>query len=285
MHPVFGHPPFTEQDKNRALELLKKQKDKGLITGEKYHTLSTWIEKRLPLDIGSYPEQITQINQYLWNDLFHEIFPPFYTLNAEEFVNELLVYHIQNGYNWSLFFEQKEQEKIESLFDGISCCFDIKEQKWSYLFWYKNEHHARCALWRKKDMLVGGGIQLPLQKETILEYIQSWCLIPSGLLIYSILSGHYGLTCFGGFAQGWYLPRLLFAYNQWLWTTTKISSSILCEDMVFSYTKNKSIATALDMLHEGELTSKNVLLEKAKTTTLLDSLEAMVPEIGRCLSC
>lgn len=55
-----------------------------------------------------------------------------------------------------------------------------------------------------------------MRSETISHHLTQRDLIPSGLLVYTIFACYYGITCFGGFAQGDYLPHMQEAYKRLL---------------------------------------------------------------------
>jgi hypothetical protein len=175
---------------------------------------------------------------------------------------------------------------IEKNFDGISCCFDLKNRRWTYLFWYLDKYNKRHALWREGTTLISDScdVKIILDQENILNALQKKNIIPSGLLVYSILAGYYWLRCFWWYAQWTYLPHVLNAYTKTTGESVPKHESILCEDMIFSFTQNWRIATALDMLYEKECHSPEKLLINAQNTTLETSICSMIPEIIRCLS-
>lgn len=106
-------------------------------------------------------------------------------------------------------------------------------------------------------------------------------LIPSGLLIYTMFACYYGLTCFGGFAQGEYLPRIQEAFIKIAGESENLSaqSSILNEDMVFLFQKNGEISTALDLSIGDDKKSYNIATENVQ---IKDSIYKMQYEIRRC---
>jgi len=92
---------------------------------------------------------------------------------------------------------------------------------------------------------------------------------------------YYGVTCFGGFAQGEYLFRIQEAFAKTIGESENISTqpSILNEDMVFIFQKNGEITTALDLF----LQTKNSLnVSLTRNLSLTASLDKMRYEIGRC---
>ena len=104
--------------------------------------------------------------------------------------------------------------------------------------------------------------------------------------MYSTLACYYGVTCFGGFAQGTYLPQIFAAYSKIVeksGESASIQPDILCEDIILALDKEGRIMTALDILTANDQVDIEKLLQNAKNTTLQRSIELMLPEITRCL--
>jgi len=104
--------------------------------------------------------------------------------------------------------------------------------------------------------------------------------------MYSTLACYYGVTCFGGFAQGTYLPQIFAAYSKIAeksGESASIQPDILCEDIILALDKEGRIMTALDILTANDRVDIEKLLQNAKNTTLQRSIELMLPEITRCL--
>ena len=291
MSPVFGYPAFREENVTQScLSQLKKHTREWHISDEKYNIIRSWIEKNLLnekiLQCKTYSEQITLINHQLWGDIFGDTLPPLITLDGEDIVREILMSHLEDGVGFTeMLTNEALQSTIEEQFDGISCCFERKALRGTYFFWYLDENHERHALWRTGSMLCtsDGSINIKMNRECLTEALKTKKLIPSGLLMYTTLAGYYGLKCFGGFAQWDYLPQVLKAYSSFVEESYLPHESILCEDMVFSFTKNWAISTALNMLSDKELSHREKLLTEARNTTLSASICAMIPELARCL--
>ncbi len=163
----------------------------------------------------TYSEQITRLNYLWWHDLFSD-FPKYISLDSENIVVEILQKHLRtNTVIARMITDQALQPSIEHSFDGISCCFNLSNRSGTYLFWYLDEYHKRHALWREGDELVSmdKSFRIKMISEEYIYHLQHRHLIPSGLLVYSILACYYGVTCFGGFAQGEYLPKIQQAFE------------------------------------------------------------------------
>lgn len=292
MSPVFSYPAFTEKDiQTYCLPKLAQHLSRWNLSTEKADKIRRWFEQNLLhshiIEQKTYSNQITLINGRLWSDIFPQNMPDFIPLDGEDFVRYILIEHIKiGGFLTTLLWWDGIHESIEQNFDKISCCFDIKGKKGTYLFWYLDENNHRHALWRKWDSLESetSTVHIRLEKESLLDALQKGYIIPSGLLMYTILAGYYGLRCFGGYAQGTYLPDVLTAYEKTVSQSIDIPESILCEDMIFSHTEKWTITTALDMLYNPSLADTKKLLSDAKNTSLEESIKSMLPEIARCIS-
>lgn len=292
MSPVFGHAGFKKKDVEKCLSVLSKHQ--SLFENSDYHSIKSWLQKNALSELilwkETYSEQITTLNELLWNDIFGANLPPLITLDGEKIVSELLCQHLKKETSLlkNIMTELSWQEEIENYFDGVSCCFEKKNRNWTYLFWHINADGERRALWRNNNTLNSedATISVSLNAEALHKALKNGELIPSGLLMYTTLACYYGLTCFGGFAQGTYLPRIFAAYEKLahkMWESVQIQTSILCEDMVLMRNEKGGIITALDMLLAKEECGIEKLLRNAKSTTLSDSIYMMLPEIARCL--
>ena len=92
---------------------------------------------------------------------------------------------------------------------------------------------------------------------------------------------YYGVTCFGGFAQGEYLFRIQEAFTKTMSESENVSTqpSILNEDLVFLFEKNGEISTALDVYI---LDKKKSYISASRSLLIRDSIYKMQYEICRC---
>ncbi len=295
MCPVFQLEAYTKENiRTSCLSKLQSYLRKSYITEETYKNIENIIQTSLLredlLSCKSYTEQITRFNHRWWQELFPEL-PDFIPLDAEDIVTYILWEHLHKETLLThLLTDMDLQPLIEERFNGISCCFDLEKKSWTYLFWYIDDHHVRHSLWRKWDELSSNdeSFRVKIDSRYLLPELSSWKLIPSGLLVYTVLSCYYGLTCFGWFAQGNYLPKIQKAYQSLLQGKNKeeenlsTQTSLLNEDMVFLHEENGEISTALD-LALGWTPWVSQMLQNAQKTTIRQSLASMLPEIARCL--
>lgn len=288
MSPVYQFPSYTRWDIDRnCIERLKAYRRDNYITESLYNKIYDFIQEHVLnssiLALSTYSEQITILNNSWWKKLFPHL-PEYISLDAEDMVVQLLLKHLQEDTIFTrILTDVSLQPIIEDQFDGISCCFSLKEKRWTYLFWYLDENHHRHALWREDDELVseGGDVRIKMNAKDLTYFLAHKRLVPSWLLVYSILNCYYGVMCFGGFSQGDYLPSmqrvfqkldvLCEAFTTWI---------VLNEDLVFILEKDGKVSTALDVYWKW---TNDIPFRTIHTTTLLDSLNQMQDEIVRCL--
>lgn len=295
MSPVFGLWGYTEKDINHhTFPRLDSYLHNKNISEEKYTQIKLFLNNFvLREDIlwkKSYSSQITQLNHIWWSHMFPDL-PDFIPLDAEELIREILIGHLERNTEIAEFMTNPLiQPLIEECFDGISCCFNQKNKRWTYLFWYLDEENNRHALWHENGTLVTSNkdVQMKLETSSLISHLSSWHLIPSWLLVYTLFSCYYGITCFGGFSQGDYLWKIQTAYNrvQNSLSTTRENTlsqwAILNEDMIFLFADNGTPLTAVDI---PIWLSNNCeeIEERSRKITLKISLKSMTEEILRCL--
>lgn len=296
MLPVYNLSSYTRNHITQyTLPALHNALKNNSIYSSKSDILYTVIRKILENDTvlneKTYSKQITQINSMLWEEIFKWKLPALICLDAEDIVRELLLMLIhQESLLSKMIFDKKTSLRVEEYFDWIACCFTRKKDIGTYLFWYLDEKNNRHALWREWDELIikNRSLRIKMDTWTLAYYLSSGKLIPSGLLIYTMLDCYYGITCFGGFSQWTYLPQMQDAYIK-LELDSENSKCIknahypLCEDMIFLFGDNGEIKTALDILINGGDLSNEQLSFYAKKQTLAGSIDVMMPEIARCL--
>lgn len=295
MSPVFGLWNYTKESLLKcAYPKIHTYLSDKIITEETYEKIGDFLKNfalhETVLNATYYSEQITLLNNLWWQHLFPDL-PVFIPLDAEDIVREILIIHIEkNTAIAQLVTDEKIQSMIEQYFDGISCCFERKNKQWTYLFWYLDEQNNRHGLWRERDELVStdGDFRVRLEASSLLSCLVAWNIIPSGLLVYTILSCYYGLKCFWGFSQGDYLPKIQRAYKNimqnidWAQMYTNEQAAILNEDIVFLHENVGQISTALDIYRHWN-GNRIEMLYLTQKVTMRKSLEQMTSEILRCL--
>jgi hypothetical protein len=165
------------------------------------------------------------------------------------------------------------QEAIEEEFDGISCCFDRKAKKWTYLFWYLDKESKRHALWREGNELVSidNKFRMQMTQETYRYHLERGYLVPSGLLVYSLFVCYYGVTCFWGIFQESYLPVLKKAFENIFSSTSEwinIKTNIINADTYYLFRDDIPVS-ALDFTINP---LESLSLNQIKNLTLTESI-------------
>ncbi len=301
MDPVFRHPTFTLADiEKTTLPKLKSYLEANYISKELFESVSAFLKwyvlDEQILNCGTYSEQITLLNHTWWNTLFRKTpyskwvlltsppplsggqiqMPDFIPLDAEDIVSELLIRHLKNDTPLTrIMTDIALQPMIEENFDGISCCFDLVKKSWTYLFWYLDKNNNRHSLWSDGGNLMDEKreICIPLKAQSIIQYLLSWSLIPSGLLTYTTLACYYGLTCFGWIFQDTYLTAIKQAYKKIFptsWLLSELRTNIVNADLYYLFTHQNQPMTAIDFVMKNIEWSS---LVQARTTSLQQSIE------------
>lgn len=285
MCPVFSLPAYTRKDiEEHCIKRLKRYYMEGIISEEMYENILVFIQQHILnpwiLAVKTYSEQITRFNHIWWHHLFPEM-PDYISLDAEDLVIELLKKHLQEetSFSW-LLTDMDIQSSIEEAFDGISCCFDQKTKKWTYLFWYLDAEHKRHALWREDDELVSidKSFRMKMTQEAYKYHFKQNNLIPSGLLVYTLFACYYGVTCFGGIFQETYLPALKKAFENIFSSTSEwmnITTNIINADLYFLFREDGAPMTGLDFVAKSIQSSsldkiRHISLEEAIKNCCID---------------
>lgn len=133
MFPVFSLTSYTKEDIQKyTFKKLTSYFLDTLITEERYTKIIDFLHLYVlhedVLRQKTYSAQITLLNNLTWSEIFPD-FPPFIPLDSEKVVVDILCEHLQKRTILSeLMCNIDLQPKIEEYFDGISCCFDQKNQ-------------------------------------------------------------------------------------------------------------------------------------------------------------
>ena len=288
MLPLYGLAAYSEYNINRYTrpQLAKYKQDKK-ITEKQAHDIEHFIDEVLLteklLSRKTYSEQCTILNFYWWAEIFKEDLPPFIGLDSEVIVRHILLKQIQEQSIFTdIFFSPGQQKEIETLFNGIGCCFNLDSHRWTYLFWYIDNTGKRQSLWRDGEDLRtdNGAFNIKIDRESIAEYLKNGTLIPSGLLVYTLLVCYYKLTCFGGIFQAEYLTQIQRQYQKLSLlvsdTSLQTSTDIINADLYHLYSNPTTPITAMDYhVHPEYLpitqeAPKNITLKTALENSLAD---------------
>lgn len=278
MSPVFGLSGYTREDiRHHAFPRIDAYLRDKMITEQQYAQiqlfLNDFVLKQDILERKTYSEQITLLNHIWWSHIFPDL-PQFIPLGVEELVRQILIDHLgRNTIITELLTNTEIQPFLEEYFDGISCCFERKSSRWTYLFWHLDEENNRHALWREDDTLatVGKNFSIQLRTSSLAENLALWRLIPSWMLVYTVLSCYYQLTCFGGVFQHEYLAKIsegflkIFPHEK-LEKLTKTNT--INADLYFIFGNQKRASTFFD----AKKFTKYKLLLKAQNISLKEAL-------------
>ncbi|MCB9806513.1 hypothetical protein H6768_01185 [Candidatus Peribacteria bacterium] len=126
--------------------------------------------------------------------MFGDFFGQLVHIDAEDFIKEALIsLFSETGPIHAMIYDISIAPKIEQLFDQISCCFDLKSKRGTYLFWYVDEENMRHSLWRDGKNLsdTTGKYTIELSPDCINHNLKIGKIIPSGLLVYTILNCYF----------------------------------------------------------------------------------------------
>jgi hypothetical protein len=288
MRPLYWLPPYWKDNVYKyILPKLEKYRKEKVITEEQAKHIELFIERSLLseqiLNVKSYSKQCTLLNFYWWREIFQESLPPFIGLDGEDLTSYILVEQINESHIFpNTFLSVNWQSEIEKLFNGIGCCFDIKSKHGTYLFWHLDANGKRQPLWRSGDRLItdDGAFNIKIDANIIAEYLQSKTLIPSWLLVYTLLACYYKLTCFGGIFQAEYLTQIQRQYNKLnieQEDSVNTQSDIINADLYYLYSTPTTPLTAMDYQHHPEYLP--ITIDTLSQITLKTALENSLADI------
>ncbi len=291
---MYSHKPFLPENiYSHFLPQLSFFERNGEISSSQKIKIEWFVHDFLLQEniIGqpTYSKQCSILNHLWWKKLFPDT-GNYYTIDAEDFISFLLEGFLQEKESifWRYIFDSEVADQIKGSFNGIPTCFDIWNKKWTYLFWYLDERNIRHALWRGGNEFISEDktYKIPIEEENILLLLREKKLIPSWLLIYTILHCYYGVDCMGWFSQNVYLEKIRNAYrsiNLDIIPLLSYEEGILCEDFNFLFWDYGTPLTALDMESEGISYTNEYILNNIQHITLEESLTYMLPEIAAYL--
>ena len=189
---------FTEDDLGKIVSTLKRV------------SKETEINK-----CDSYSEQISTWNKWFWLNFFPKYRLEFLPIDllSKTFFNNILINNPQIPL-YKFLFNLPNEDKLE-LFNGIYGCWDLKSNGGTFLFWGISKEKRLLPLQIKDNYLVCKTDAFAPIKWVPKEIGKAWStgkIIPSLLMNYLIMVGHYGLFCSGAFNQIGYLQPIMKAY-------------------------------------------------------------------------
>lgn len=261
MSPVYGAPWFTTEDiEKNAIKRLKEYRNNDVISETNYYNIYTFLERNIlnnsPLFEKKYSEQVTLLNYSWWNEIFDDSSRYVFELDAEAIISFIIQNFLssQSGPLFEILCNTNIQGLIEKKFNNIDCCFSLEKNSGTYLFWHLDEDGKRWSMWRDSDELKSEdkSFTIPMIPDVLGQNLKDKKIIPSGMLIYTILVGYFWITCFGWIFQSKYLEKIINAYCDLFPEESEISQgldiSTICADMYFIFSSQNLPMTALDMV-------------------------------------
>ncbi len=300
---------YTPEDLGRAHQAVDRKCTAGDITTERrdavHRCIDTYFADPHVLDAENLVEQITRVNHRLWPDLFRgqdqehaTDVPDLVYLDIETLVTELLQrHHLTNSNSviHQLLCDPDYRQSALKHFDGISGAFTEATGSGTHFFWALNEKKHRKAMHLQGDHLVAEGLDysIALTPEALAEALRTKQIMPSMMLCYVLVALYYGMKCLGGFSQVNDLTDTKHAWQRVLRDHGNGAEADAVEPvyttayggdgLVLSYipTRTGSLvpATGIDMLFRDVETSYDHFRQLARTLTLEQISNPMLPEI------
>lgn len=303
---VYNFRPYTKVELEKIRRVINEKKAGGLITtttAEKLHQLleSVFADPTV-LDQPSYSEQMIQANTRLWRSYFAASGPPpseLLYIEQETITAELLRrYHLcADTIIYHMLFNDAYVPLLEQYFNNIMGAFNVQTRYGTYFFWgISPDKHYRVQLWKQGKQLVSpdGRLIIPFTPEAIAQGLAEKQIIPSLLLVFSVLCFYYGLKCLGGFNQVNYLTAMKNAYIKMTADRGNYRSIEVCARaqtkemndgylLAFAQAPNGALvpATGLDLYLYGDDRTWPTILEESRNITIAESLDPALPEFYR----
>ncbi len=288
---VFGFPAYHTTAIEKNIATIRRQ--------EKMHHLvrEIYLEEQV-LNETYYADQISRSNYTLWKKIPGQEKTNLVYLAQEDIVNKLLsTFHLkQSTFLTELISNVSIIEQFEDCFEDIRGALSKKGHKGTTLFWaVQNGERKGLILKNNRLETIDGSFKVSLSSEDIQEKIEKKYLMPSMALSFIVLSLYYGLTCGGGFLQVNYLSEMKQAYLKLLKNigeinelerVEKITTDYFCGEFAFAMMGNENRiakASSIDLILYGNTNTGKELQELAKSCTLGESIDQMMPVFYKIL--
>lgn len=312
MAVVYTVRGFTADDVSKAKKQLAEKVKRGEVTDARAQDITMVIDRFINVEdvlkLPTLAEQVTVINYRLWPHLFHRAAAESASVERapvvdliyveiESILRELLIrHHLRNRESLihRLLFATEDRPLIEKHFNNLAGSFSLEEKWGTYFFWTMDEKMHRVGLFLQGKELVSadGAYRIPYTPESIAEGLQSKRLFPSMFLCYVMIPFYYGMKCLGGFSQ---VHDLSMIKNAWQAYLREIGSDAEAEAvapvqtkemtaggivLAFEETANHALvaATGIDLAVSKKDTSFERFIELSKKVTLIEMMNAMLPE-------
>lgn len=292
---VYGHPPLSkikfEQEAAKIgvlnLPLTAKEHLKDFL-----EAVTQILQKR-----DRYSDELTIINDILWEKLFGNQRGSLVYLEAESLIRTLLLdIHLEKEtILHSILFNAPCRNAYLKHFEGIIGAHDTVNEKGTHLFWYIDEkEHVRKQLWVEGNNLVTADktLSIPLRVDDIRAPLLQFELLPSMAFCYSILAFYYGLTLGGGFSQIQYLGTMKQAFESVCAQFGDVSfqrprTDVFTGEFIATGIGNTDVsvpATLIDILLWSGNDQTGIIDRQFQTIPVGESLDLMMPEFVRIIT-
>lgn len=292
---VYGHPPLSKKKFEQEIHKIHIPTLSDKARQRLWDFLKT-VSGILQQQVR-FSDELTTINDILWETLFGNTRGNLVYLEAESLVRTLLldVHLRKNTFIHSILFDTPCRNHYLKHFDGVTGAHETEKKKGTHLFWYIDEtEHVRKQLWMKGEHLAteDGTTIIPLRPDDIGAALQGFKLMPSLALCYSMLSFYYGVTLGGGFSQVQYLGSMKHAFESLITQSSSTSPNDTRTDiftgeciMVGIGNDQTSIpATLVDILLWSGNDRGSIIDRQLQEITVGKSLDLMMPEFIRIIT-
>jgi hypothetical protein len=303
---VYNFRPYTGQEVQKIRSLLRQKTREGHLKERECGIISSLIDEiydqKDVLACPTYSDQVMVTNDKLWKEYFSspaKQVPNLITLEQEGFVARLLLdYHIDFDTTVSrMLFQDEYEPLVHQYFEGIMGAFSREAHWGTHFFWgVSADKNFRVQLWKQGNELVSndGSMRIPLTPAGIRQALEEKKMIPSMLLIFTVLCFYYGLKCLGGFNQVNYLTQMKNAYIKMEVDTGQYKSievcaraqtKELCDGLTVAFLEapdgSLTPAMGLDLILYGNESTRPTLLDVMKNLTFEEALNPLMPEFYR----
>lgn len=286
--PVFVRAPYALTDYDAMMRELQASSLSGSAQQKFTNVIAPIYRDSHAFSYATYSEQISYTNFLFWKTIPEQADMNLIYLEQESFVIRLLLeHHLGKGTVLdALLNDTVWHNSFAAQFDGIDGAFSKEKNKGTFLWWsvLGGKRHAV-----KQDELLSG--------QALIDALIHRQLMPSMALTYCVLAFYYGLHCGGGFSQVNYLAHMKEAYQKMLAECgvpekeysflKEVDTSFFCGEFVLADIGNgdkKVPASPYDLVVYGDKKSGSALLEKAKDGTLVEAVDALMPELYKIVT-
>lgn len=303
---VYNFRAYSIEDIKKMERLLGekvKRREVSEQVAEKIQTLLQNVYAQPDvLACQNFSDQVTKTNYILWQHYFSESGQApsnLLYIEQERIVSRLIIKHhlFTDTVITHMLFDEDYEPLLQEHFANIQGAFSSTREWGTYLFWGISEpKHHRVALWLKGRQLISddGTFVVDLTPAAIQEALESGRIIPSLLVVFSVLCFYYGLKCLGGFNQTNYLTNMKNAYlrlhaDRGNYKSVEMCAHAqtkeMCDGFITAFCggpQNELVpAAGLDLYLYNTPNTWLTIMEEVKNLTLNDALNPSLPEFYR----